>query len=102
MIYIACGSAAASANVVKSRLYDKLREKGIKNFELRVARVAELPSITSRVKPDLIIITAGLYSKKGIPQDIPVLSGIPLMTMVGADQFVDKVVSILKKAEESG
>ena len=97
VIYIACGSAAASANVVKSRLEQMLRSKGLRNFELRIARVAELPSITQRVHPDLVIITAGSYSRTGIPEDIPVISGVPLMTMVGADKFVSEVIDILKK-----
>ncbi|HIE24302.1 MAG TPA: hypothetical protein EYP68_08765 [Candidatus Korarchaeota archaeon] len=101
VIYIACGSAAASANVVKSRLTEKLYERGVRNFELRIARVAELPSITQRVHPDLVIITAGSFSKAGIPEDIPVLSGIPLMTMIGVDQFIDQVVQALKSKKKA-
>ncbi len=97
IIYIACGSAAASANVVRSRLDQMLRNKGLRNFELRIARVAELPSITQRVHPDLVIITAGSYSRTGIPEDIPVISGVPLMTMVGVDKFVNEVIETLKK-----
>lgn len=95
LIYVACGSAAASANLVKARLAELLEKEKI-NAEFKVMRVSEvLNSIIAR-KPDLVIITAGGFSTEGFPKDLPVLSGLPLMTMVGVNDFVKKVKEALK------
>jgi len=97
LIYVACGSAAASANLVKERLRDLLRKYKV-DAELQIYRVAELANAVKLRKPDLIIITAGSYTKAGIPPDIPILIGIPLMTMVGVDDFMKQVISALQKS----
>jgi len=98
LIYIACGSAAASANLVKERLRELLRKNKI-DAELKVMRIAEVAGEVAARRPDLIIITAGSFSKAGIPKDIPVLSGLPLMTMVGVEKFMNEVKSILLKGQ---
>ncbi|MEX2690802.1 MAG: hypothetical protein ACTSU6_05715 [Candidatus Njordarchaeales archaeon] len=99
LVYVACGSAAASANVVKGRIAEYFKKAKI-DVELRIARVSELPSITQRIKPDLVIITAGHYSRRGIPEDVPVVSGVPFMTMVGVQQLMDKIINILKSKKK--
>jgi hypothetical protein len=48
-------------------------------------------------RPDLIIITAGSFSKGDLPADLPVLSGLPLMTMIGVDKFMQEVEQALHK-----
>lgn len=93
-IYVACGSAAASSNLVRSRLLDILQEINI-NASVEVARISELTNLTASRKPDLIIITAGAVTNKGIPSGIPVLSGLPLMTMVGVNEFANKIKEAL-------
>lgn len=93
-IYVACGSAAASSNLVRSRLLDILQEAKI-DASVEVARISELANLTTCRKPDLIIITAGAVTNKGIPIGIPVLSGLPLMTMVGVKEFSIKIKEAL-------
>ncbi|MBE3519252.1 MAG: hypothetical protein IMW97_02995 [Firmicutes bacterium] len=97
LIYVACGSAAASANLVKVRLWDLLRKKGI-DAELQTMRVSEVPNTVKAKRPDLVIITAGSFSKEALPPDLPVLSGLPLMTMIGVDAFMKQVEETLSKA----
>ena len=97
LVYVACGSAAASANLVKLRLSDLLRKRGI-DAELQTMRVSEVPNSVKAKRPDLVIITAGSFSREALPQDLPVLSGLPLMTMVGVDTFMEQVEEALRKA----
>jgi PTS system, Lactose/Cellobiose specific IIB subunit. len=97
LIYIACGSAAASANLVKERLRELLKKYKV-DADMQIYRVAELANAVKLRKPDLIIITAGSYTKAGIPPDIPILIGIPLMTMIGVDDFMKQVISALQKS----
>jgi len=99
IVYVACGSAAASANVVKGRIAQLFRQAKM-DVDLRIARVSEIPQIAQSVKPDLIIITAGSFSKKGIPEDIPVVSGVPFMTMVGMQKAFEEILQILKSKKK--
>ena len=94
-IYLACGSAAMSAMLCKSRLEDALRQRGIKDYDLRICRVAELYENVRRLKPDVAIVTAGSFAEKDI--ECPVFSGVPLMMGVGVDALMDKVVAVLKE-----
>ena len=95
LIVVACGSAAASASLVMYRLKKLLAEKGI-DADLRIYRIAELPTAAHALKPDLIVVTAGSFSRGEIPPEIPVLSGVPLMTMIGADKLMNEIEQALK------
>ncbi|MEM3509576.1 MAG: hypothetical protein QW076_03280 [Candidatus Anstonellales archaeon] len=94
LIYVACGSAAASANLVKARLAELLEKEKIE-AEFKIMRVSEVQSAVNSKRPDLVIITAGGFSTKGLPNDLPVISGLPLMTMVGVNDFIKKVKEAL-------
>ncbi len=99
VVYIACGSAAASANVVKGRVA-KMFEDAKLDVDLRIARISEIPQIAKEVKPDLVIITTGKIMKKGWPEDIPVVSGLPFMTMVGMQKAFEEIAKILKSKKK--
>lgn len=98
LVYVACGSAAASANLVRSRLAEYLKKDRI-NTEIVVMRIAEVPQSVKERKPDLIVITAGSISslKKRVPEDVPIISGIPVMTSIGMPAFIKEVENILKR-----
>ncbi len=100
LIYVACGSAAASANLVKERLRELLKKYKI-DADLQIYRVAELANAVKLRRPNAIVITAGSFTKAGIPEDIPILIGIPLMTMVGVDDFMKKLIDALKSSEKT-
>jgi galactitol-specific phosphotransferase system IIB component len=94
LIYVACGSAAASANLVKYRLTDLLKKENL-DVEIVTMRVSEVVGNVKSKRPELVIITAGGFSREGLPEDLPVLSGLPLMTMVGVQDFIKKIKEIL-------
>jgi galactitol-specific phosphotransferase system IIB component len=94
LIYIACGNAAASSSLVRARLDDLLHADRV-DTDMEVMRISEMASRVVQRKPDLVIITAGVASKQGLPDDVPLLSGLPLMTMVGVSDFVRKVKEAL-------
>lgn len=101
LIYVACGSAAASANLVKSRLAEYLKKDGV-NANIVVMRVSEVPQIVKGKIPNLIIITAGSIGsiRREIPQKVPVMSGLPVMTMVGISNFIEEVEKALRSGRE--
>lgn len=99
LIYVACGSAAASAALARRRLIDALEERDIK-ADIEVHRISELPGQIASRKPNVVVVTAGQASG-AIPKDVVVLKGVPLMTGFGIDGLIDEMLSELKNKKES-
>lgn len=97
LIYVACGSAAASASLARRRLIDALGERNIE-AEISIHRIAELPGEIAGRKPDVVVVAAG-QTPPSIPEDILVIKGIPLMTGFGIDKLVDDMLAYLRKKE---
>ncbi|RIE06787.1 hypothetical protein SMC7_00635 [Candidatus Cryosericum terrychapinii] len=95
LIYVACGNAAASASLVGSRLSELLKAEKIET-RVETMRVVEVAGHVATKRPALVVITAGsVFSREGLPGDLPVMSGLPLMTMVGVGDFIKKVKEAL-------
>jgi len=97
LIYVACGSAAASASLARRRLIDALDQRGIE-AEIEIHRIAELPNQIESRKPDVIVVAAG-QAPSSIPDDVLIVKGVPLMTGFGIDKLVDDMLADLKKKE---
>jgi PTS system galactitol-specific IIB component len=95
LIYVACGSAAASAALARRRLIDELAKRNI-TADVEVHRILELPGQVASRKPDAVIVTAG-QAPTSLPDDIVIVKGIPLMTGFGIDKLVDEMLADLKK-----
>lgn len=100
LIYVACGSAAASASLARRRLIELLESRGV-DAECKIFRVSELIGQVDSKKPDAIVVTAG-QTPKYLPDDIVIVKGIPLMTGFGMDKLVDDMLTDLKKIESQG
>jgi len=96
LIVVACGSAAASSHLISEILKEEFKKRKITAQFIEV-RVTELPQYTQTKKPALIVVGAGSMPKGGIPPDVPILSGVPLMSGIGAQDFINKVVEIITK-----
>lgn len=97
LIYVACGSAAASAALARRRLIDELEKRKVP-AEIMVYRILELPGAVESHKPDVIVVTAG-QAPSSMPDDIVIVKGIPLMTGFGIDGLVDDMLNQLKAKE---
>lgn len=94
------GACAASSHFVSEQLKEEFRKRKIRAQFMEV-RASDVPQLTKTVKPDLIIFTASIYPKEGIPPDIPVLNGIPLLSGIGAQELINKIAeTITKKKQE--
>ena len=97
LIYVACGSAAASASLARRRLIDELEKRKIK-ANVEIHRILELPGQIASRKPNAVVITAG-QAPPSMPEDVVVVKGIPLMTGFGIDKLVDDMLAELKGQE---
>ena len=97
LIYVACGSAAASASLCARRLIDEMEKRKIP-AEVVIHRILELPGQIASRKPDVVVVAAG-QAPPSIDPDIVVVKGVPLMTGFGIDKLVDDMLAELKKKE---
>lgn len=97
LIYVACGSAAASAALARRRLIDELAKRKMK-ADIEVHRILELPGAVASRKPHAVVVTAG-QAPASLPDDIVIVKGIPLMTGFGIDALVDDMLDRLKAQE---
>ena len=98
LIYVACGSAAASASLARRRLVDALESRDIE-VDTEIQKIAELPGAVASKKPDAVVVAAG-QAPSDLPDDVLVVKGIPLMTGFGIDKLVDDMLANLKKKEK--
>ena len=98
LIYVACGSAAASAALARRRLIDALDERKIK-ADVEVHRILELPGAVALRQPDVVVVTAG-QAPASLPEEIIIVQGIPLMTGFGIDGLVDDMLKKLEANED--
>lgn len=97
LIYVACGSAAASAALARRRLIDELEKRKVK-ADVEVHRILELPGQVAQRKPDVVVVTAG-QAPASLPEEIIIVQGIPLMTGFGIESLVDDMLAELKRRE---
>jgi len=97
LIYVACGSAAASAALARRRLIDELDKRKIQ-ADVEVHRILELPGQVAQRKPNAVVVTAG-QPPAALPDDIVIIQGIPLMTGFGIDGLVDDMLKQLEDQE---
>lgn len=98
LIYVACGSAAASAALARRRLIDELAKRNIK-ADVEVHRILELPGAVASRKPHAVVVTAG-QAPASLPEEIVIVQGIPLMTGFGIEGLVDDMLKRLSEVNE--
>lgn len=89
-ILFVCATGIATSTVVEEKVCDYLREQGI-DFEADQRNVGSVPSIGNDF--DLIVVSTQ------VPYDIdtPVISGLPFLTGIGADETLKKIKDVLTK-----
>jgi len=91
-ILVACGAGVVTSTAAMNKLQEELEKRGISTDEytLGQASVAEVQSLASQYD---MAITTTQYDNDAIK--IPVINGLPLLTNIGVDTVIDKVVKEL-------
>ncbi|SHO50636.1 PTS sugar transporter subunit IIB [Anaerocolumna xylanovorans] len=90
-VYTVCGSGVATSVMCAQKISDYCKKNGI-DAEVTPISFGQLSG--GNVKADLIVSVNSKVEQKG---DIPVISGITLLTGMGQEQTLQKIVEILKK-----
>lgn len=93
-IIVACGGGIATSATCATKINNALEERGLGG--LAKAKAVDIKSLDNFIK------TADLYVSitpmRGVQQqyDIPVVSGIPLLTGMGKDACIDEIIKALQ------
>lgn len=93
-IIVACGGGIATSATCATKINLALEERGLGSFAK--AEAVDIKSLDNFIK------TADLYVSitpmRGVVEnfDIPVVSGIPLLTGMGKDECIDEIIKALK------
>lgn len=93
-IIVACGGGIATSATVAAKINNALEDRGVSN--LGKAEAVDIKSL------DMFIKNADVYVSitpvAGVVEEypIPVVSGIPLLTGVGKEEVIDKIIELIK------
>ena len=94
-IIFACTSGIATSTVATENVLQYCKKEGIE-VEPMQSNVGTIPSQDGMA--DLIVVTSGVkYSLK-----TPIINGLPLITGIGEEALLKKIVDILKGGESNG
>ena len=88
-IIVACGGGIATSATCATKINMALEERGLSNL-------AKAKSLDNFIKTADVYVS--ITPMRGVVQsyDIPVISGIPLLTGMGKDACIDEIVKALK------
>ena len=93
-ILVCCGTSAVTSTVMMERIQRKAGEAGFR-VEVFKCLGSELKAKAELYKPTLIVTTLAISADYGVP----LLSGIPYLTGIGADGLDSEILDILRSAQ---
>ncbi|MDI3529393.1 MAG: galactitol system component [Thermoanaerobacter sp.] len=94
---VVCADGVATSTIVLVSLREALEEEGI-HTEFVQGRVIDAERMVKNGNFDFIISTAGT----DLDVDIPVISGVPLLTGIGKDQIFNQIQNIVENKYKGG
>ena len=96
------GTGGWTSKIAADRARDKLAERGFKNVETRLCRVDQVRELVDSWKPDFVVTIIGKEQDLGLPSNVPVFSGVALVSGFGLEPILDQMADILRKPHWSG
>ena len=90
-IAVACGGGIFTTTVVTDKIKEILKKEKIP-FSINPHKITEVPNLEGY---DLIVVTGKTNAKN--KAGAPVMLGLPLFTVVGAEQFTEELLEAVKK-----
>ncbi len=95
-VLVMCGSSIATSTLAAAKIEKEAKSRGVQ-INVMKGRVSDADRLMKSSPVDLVVATA--IWRHGY--DVPVLSGVPLITGVGQRDLYDKIFDIVKKAAEA-
>ena len=94
-VLVMCGSSIATSTLAATKIEKEAKSRGVQ-VNVMKGRVSDADRLMKNNPVDLVVATAIFRHH----YDVPILSGVPLITGVGQKDLYDKIFEIVKKASE--
>lgn len=95
VILVMCGSSIATSTLAAVKIENEAQKRNI-SVTVKKGKVADADTLIASTKADIIVATAVLQPR----DDIPVFSGVPLLTGVGQKELYDEIFDAIAKIEK--
>lgn len=89
-VLVACGNGIATSTVVATKIKEKCEDYGI---HVSIAQ-CKLMEIDSKAADYDLIVTTGKFVGDNL--EAPVIGAMPLLTGIGEEEILEKIISYLK------
>ena len=96
VILVMCGSSIATSTIAATKIEQEAKKRNIQ-VTIKKGKIADVDRLVNSTNADLIVATTVCKER----EDVPVLSGVPLITGVGQDDLYDQIFDIVNKAAAS-
>lgn len=94
VILVMCGSSVATTNLAAVKLEDEARRRKVKIITKK-GKIADMDTLIESMKPDIVVATAQTNNQR----DIPIYSGVPLISTIGQDELYDEIFAKIAELE---
>ena len=95
VILVMCGSSIATSTMAAVKLENEAKRRKVR-VTVKKGKVGDADMLIQSIRPDIIVATAVLAER----EDVPVFSGVPLLTNVGQKELYDKIFETIDKLSD--
>ena len=91
VILVMCGSSIATSTLAAVKIEEEAERRGIL-VNVKKGKVADADMLVKYTKADVIVSTSVIDPR----DDVPVFSGVPLLTGIGQKELYDQIFSTIQ------
>ena len=95
VILVMCGSSVATSSLAAVKIEDEACKRKVK-VSIKKGKVADADMLVESTRADLIVATAVIKPRN----DVPVFSGVPLLTGIGQKELYDQIFAAIAKMND--
>lgn len=95
VILVMCGSSIATSTMAAVKIEEEARKRKVK-VTVKKGKVSDADILIQSSRCDVVVATAVLAPRN----DVPVLSGVPLLTNVGQKEFYENLFTIISNLKD--
>jgi galactitol PTS system EIIB component len=92
VILVMCGSSIATSTMAAVKIENEAKKRKVR-VSVKKGKVSDADVLIQSIRPDVIVATAVLAPR----DDVPVFSGVPLLTTVGQQELYDQIFGVIAK-----
>lgn len=102
LVVTGVGTGGWTSKIAADRVKEELSKRGVNNVVTKTCKVANLKLLLDTWMPDLVITIIGRERDLNVPEGLPVFNGVSLLSGVGMEPLIDRILEVLKKPHWAG